>query len=464
MFKILRDIWKIPELRRRILWTLGMLAIFRLGFWIYLPGIDIQTFQRVSASEEGGPLDFVRFTSRITGGSFTPKLFSLGIMPYISASIIFSLLVKVFPRLEALSKEGEQGRRVINRYTRYATLLLCLVQGTFLVFQWGRSSPDGETLTMNPGFFIGFLQLTCITAGSLFLMWLGEKITEVGIGNGASLIIMAGIIADIPGALLFLWERIAQAEASQRAFEVTYAFLLFALFVAVVAAVVFITKGQRRIPIQQQRAVKGRRVYGGQRHYMPIKVNAAGVLPIIFASSLIMIPALLIQNLAYSGSSWFHAPLQFIAEAFQPGAFLNTFAYVGLIFFFTFFWTSLMFNPVEIAGNLKEYGNFIPGIRPGKRTAEYLEKIIKRITLAGATFLAGLALIPNLVANAIPGMQMVVTQFLGGTSILIVVGVALDLVEKIEAQLLMRQYEGFIRGSEGPRKGGGPEKRPVSSL
>jgi len=323
---------------------------------------------------------------------------------------------------------------------------------------------NSAAFTIDPGFFIGLNQLLCLTAGSLFLMWLGEKITEIGIGNGASLIIMTGIIADIPAALIAIYRRIDAAGEADRPFEVTYALLLFALFVAMVAAVVFITKGQRRIPIQQQRAVKGRRVYGGQRHYMPIKVNAAGVLPIIFASSVVMIPTLLLAQFAYSGDAWYNRFFAFIANAFAQGTFLNTLAYLGMIVFFTFFWTSLMFNPVEIATNLKEHGNFIPGIRPGKKTAEYLDKIIKRITLAGAAFLAALALIPTFIAQAIPGMSIVVTQFLGGTSILIVVGVALDLVEKIESQLLMRQYEGFMRGSEGPRKGGGPEKKPVPTV
>jgi len=459
MFKIIVDIWHIPELRRRILWTLGLIVVFRIGFWIYLPGIDVEAYTVSTASKSQGPLDFLLVTSRLTGGSFSPVLFSLGIMPYISASIIFSLLVKVFPRLEALSKEGEQGRRVISRYTRYATVVLCLVQGSFLVGSWGVSGTDSAPISPDAGFVMGTLQLLCLTAGSLFLMWLGEKITEVGIGNGASLIIMAGIISDIPAALGILIKRIWLATPDDRPFEITYGLMMFLLFFAVVAAVVFITKGQRRIPIQQQRAVKGRKVYGGQRHYMPIKVNAAGVLPIIFASSLIMIPTLLLSNIAFGGDSWFHGVMKFFANAFAYQQFLNTFANIAMIFFFTFFWTSLMFNPVEIAGNLKEYGNFIPGIRPGKRTAEYLDKILKRLTLAGATFLSLIWIVPQFVGSAVPGMGQLVTQFLGGTSILIVVGVALDLVEKIEAQLLMRQYEGFIRGSEGPRRGGGPEKR-----
>jgi preprotein translocase subunit SecY len=466
MFRILRDIWRIPELRRRILWTLGLLAIFRVGFWIYLPGIDIPAWLEQHKAQ-GGELDWLMYTSRLTGGSFTPFLFSLGIMPYISASIIFSLLVKVFPRLEALSKEGEQGRRVISRYTRYATVLLCIVQALFLIFGWMKPGAGGQSISSDHSFWMASLQLFCLTAGSLFVMWIGEKITEYGIGNGTSLLIMAGIIADVPAAIGTLLGNIFSAYRENPdyvPFQVTYALLIVGLFVGVVAAVVFITKGQRRIPVQQQRAVKGRRVYGGQRQYMPIKVNAAGVLPIIFASSLLMIPTLLLQNIAYGGATVFHRVLRVLADAFDDYGFLWIFSYVGLIVFFTFFWTSLYYNPVEIATNMKEYGSFIPGIRPGKRTAEYLDRIFKRVTLAGAAFLCGIALVPSVILRTVPGMSWVVTQFLGGTSILIVVGVCLDFVERIEAQLLVRQYEGFMRGGEGPRRGGGPEKKPVSSV
>ena len=464
MFRILRDIFKIPELRRRIFWTLGLLSIFRVGFWIYLPGIDIGVFRETAATDQGG-LDWLSYTSRLTGGSFTPVLFSLGIMPYISASIIFSLLVKVFPRLEALSKEGEAGRRQISKYTRYATVALCLVQATFLIYGWRTPNASGLSISSNTGFWMSALQVFCLTAGSMFVMWLGEKITEYGIGNGTSLLIMAGIISDIPGAIGFLLNGIIEAEADLRPFQVTYALLILGLFIAVVAAVVFITKGQRRIPVQQQRAVKGRRGYGGQRQYMPVKVNAAGVLPVIFASSLLMIPTLFLQNLAYGGSGGFYSFLRFVSDAFAPQGFLWVFCFIGLITFFTFFWTSLYYNPVEIAANMKEYGSFIPGIRPGKRTAEYLERIFKRLTCAGAVFLCLIAMVPNVIASTVPGMTYLVTQFLGGTGILIVVGVGLDLVEKIEAQLLVRQYEGFMRGGDGPRRGGGgPEKKPVSSV
>ena len=464
---VLIDIYKIPELRNRILWTLGLLGVFRFGFFVYLPGIDIGGYEKQLESDTDNPLDWLMYTSRLTGGSFTPVLFSLGIMPYISASIIFSLLVKVFPYLEALSKEGEAGRRQISKYTRYATVVLCIVQSLFLIWSWKSpipGDPNASSITLNPGFWICTLQLLCLTAGSMFVMWLGEKITEYGIGNGTSLLIMAGIISDVPRAIAFLLGKIISASGDDRPYEVTTCLLVFGLFVAIVAAVVFITKGQRRIPIQQQRAVKGRRVYGGQRQYMPVKVNAAGVLPVIFASSLLMIPTLFLSSVAFSGSNWFYGFLQILNNAFAQNGFLYVFCFIGMIIFFTYFWTSLYYNPVEIAGNMKEYGSFIPGIRPGRRTAEYLEKIFKRITLAGAVFLCVIALVPTVLAANIEGMNFIVTQFLGGTGILIVVGVSLDFVEKIEAQLLVRQYEGFMRGGDTPRGGsGGSDKKPVAT-
>lgn len=464
MFKIFRDILSIPDLRKRIGWTLFLLLVFRLGFFVYLPFIDITTFLATQETR-GGALDWLIYTSTLTGGRLnTPVLFSLGIMPYISASIIFSLMIKVFPRLEALSKEGEQGRRVINRYTRYMTVVLCLVQAVLLVRGW-QSQPTGDVppISTQTGVWAWMLQVLTLTAGSLLLMWIGEKITEIGIGNGTSLIIMIGIIADMPGQLGMLFRQISLADGDTLAFEVSKALVTLGLYVAVVAGVVFITKGQRRIPIQQQRAVKGRRVYGGQRQYMPIKVNAAGVLPIIFAQSIVVIPTSLLGALSYGQGTGnvFIRFLQIVSDAFRPGEFLYLLAYIGMIFFFTYFWTTIMFNPVEISNNMKEYGSFIPGIRPGKFTAEYLQKIIKRITVADAMFLTILALTPQVVSQSLE-IDPLVSYMLGGTGILIVVGVALDLVDKIEAQLLVRQYEGFMRGDEGPKRGGGgPERKSV---
>jgi|RhiMethySRZTD1v2_1073278.scaffolds.fasta_scaffold17092_9 preprotein translocase subunit SecY len=461
MLRILRDIWKIPDLRRRIFWTLGLLTIFRCGFFLYLPGVDVPSFLHTQQNK-GGALDWLIYTSALTGGNLqTPVLFALGIMPYISASIIFSLMIKVFPRLEALSKEGEAGRRQINKYTRYFTVILCLIQSYFLIHSW-QNQPVGSNFLAYTGFWPGLVQMLTLSVGSLTLMWLGEKITEIGIGNGTSLIIMVGIIADMPGQLARMGRQIQNAEWEQIPFEVSKGVILVLLYLAVVAGVVFITKGQRRIPIQQQRAVRGRRFYGGARSYMPIKVNAAGVLPIIFAQSLVVIPSSFLGWAAYRSDNFFFSFLKVLANALSRNGFLYIAAYIGLIFFFTYFWTTLMFNPVEIAGNLKEYGSFIPGIRPGRFTAEYLQRVIKRITIADAAFLTAIALTPQLVTSSLE-IDYQIAYMLGGTGILIVVGVALDLVDKIEAQLLVRQYEGFMRGGEGPKRGG-PEKKPVPSV
>lgn len=457
IIKIISDILKIPELRKRIFLTFALLFVFRIGFHIYLPGIDVESF-RASQNQDngGGMMDFIAWTSRLTGGMFDqPVLFSLGIMPYITASIIFSLLVKVFPRLEALSKEGEAGRRTINRYTRYATVLICVVQSILLVTQWwspvSAGGSDAGYIVTDPdsGFVLRFMQILCLTTGSVFLMWLGEKITEVGIGNGTSLLIMVGIIAAMPGALVDQVEGILRAPEDMKPILVVKGLILVALYLGVVAGVVFITKGQRRIPVQQQRSVRGRRVYGGQRSYMPFRVNPAGVLPIIFAQSLIVLPTSFMAMMAsQQGTPEFLRNIfGGISTALGFNTMLYFVAYVGMIVFFTYFWTSLMFNPVEIANNMKEYGSFIPGIRPGKRTAEYLERIMKRITLAGAAFLSIIALVPQIIHQAMD-VQMMVSSFLGGTGILIVVGVGLDLVDKIEAQLLVRQYEGFMRSGE----------------
>ncbi len=466
VFRIIRDIWKIPELKRRIFWTFLLLLVFRIGFHIYLPGIDVERFTAAAASKENrGVLDWITYASSLTGGQFdSPVVFSLGIMPYITASIIFSLLVKVFPRLDALSKEGEQGRKTINRYTRYATVLICIVQSLLLVNQW--SSPTGGQFVLTDPqstLLIPFLQILCLTTGSIFLMWLGEKITEVGIGNGTSLLIMVGIIAALPGAFTTQIQDVLKAPPDTKPFLVVKGLTLVALYFAVVAGVVFITKGQRRIPVQQQRSVRGRRVYGGQRSYMPFRVNPAGVLPIIFAQSLIVLPVGLLGYIAGNPSlpEWLRGFMNSMYAAFQGStSFMYVTTYVGMIIFFTYFWTSLMFNPVEIANNMKEYGSFIPGIRPGKRTAEYLEKVMKRITLAGAAFLAVIALVPQLISEGLK-VEYIVSSFLGGTGILIIVGVALDLVDKIEAQLLVRQYEGFMRGGEGPGRGGVKKPAPT---
>ncbi len=441
MFKAIANIIAIPDLRRRVAFTLMALAIYRIGFWIYLPGIRVDVIQDALADgpdSGGGILQFIGMTSMLTGGNLrNATVFSLGIMPYISASIIFSLMTKVFPRLEELQKEGESGRKVIARWTRYSTVLFCLLQG--ILVHTAINSPDflGNGVAVSEGgFVLGVLQVMVLTCGTLFLMWLGEKITENGIGNGISLMIMAGIVSYLPSSIPQFSAQWKLLGVDEKPFFVLKIASLLGLFFAIVAAVVYITKGQRRIPIQNARTVKGA---GSQRHYMPIRVNSAGVLPIIFAQSLLMVPSLGLAMIP--GAEAFAALL-------QAGTFWYLMLYVGMIGFFTYFWTSLYYNPVEIADNMKEHGSFVPGIRPGRKTAEYLQQVFARITLAGAVFLAVIALIPQLLSLGGSGASSV-TQMMGGTAILIVVGVALDLVDKIEAQLLARQYEGFVA----PRKG-----------
>jgi len=436
---VLKNILGIPELRKRLIFTIVMLGVYRIGFHVYLPGVNVDALKELmrSARESGGGLlDFVQMTSALTGGDLqNATVFSLGIMPYISASIIFSLLVKVFPRLEQLQKEGEAGRKAINRYTRYATVALCIVQGIFII-SFLTSTKGGRVPIADDNIYMNFLQLTVLTGGALFLMWLGEKITEYGIGNGISLLIMAGIIASMPAALLSLFKGFGSLAPEEQPFFVLRMLILTLLFFGIVAAVVFITKGQRRIPIQQARVTRGRRTLGGSKHYMPIKVNSSGVLPIIFAQSLLILPTGVLSLFLGADNRWL--------ALLSPNSFWYMVLYVLMIGFFTYFWTSLYFNPTEIANNMKEYGSFIPGIRPGRRTAEYLEQVIHRITLAGAVFLAFIALTPQVVSRTLE-VDYFISSFLGGTGILIVVGVALDLVDKIESQLLVRHYEGFVR-------------------
>ncbi len=440
MFKAIANIIAIPDLRRRVAFTLIALAIYRIGFFIYLPGIRLDVLEEALANQAdtSGFLAFLGMASRLTGGNLAnATVFSLGIMPYISASIIFSLMTKVFPRLEELQKEGESGRKVIARWTRYSTVLFCLLQGVIVVQAINSPTFLGNgTAVSEGGVALGVLQVLVLTCGTLFLMWLGEKITENGIGNGISLMIMAGIVAILPAVFSDFGSQWGTKGPDERPMFVLLLISLVVLFFGIVAAVVFITKGQRRIPIQNARTVKGS---GSQRHYMPIRINSAGVLPIIFAQSLLMVPGIALTFIPGATG---------IAALFAPGAFWYLILYVGMIGFFTYFWTSLYYNPVEIADNMKEYGSFIPGIRPGRRTAEYLQGVFSRITLAGAVFLATIALIPQVVSGSM-GVSFSASQMLGGTGILIVVGVALDLVDKVEAQLLARQYEGFTT----PRRG-----------
>jgi len=422
------NVFRVPELRKRIGMTLGLLFVYRLGFQVPLPGLNLEAIQaaadKVASSSFGGLFGIMNaFTGAGIGNAV---LFSLGVMPYISASIIFSLLVKVVPQLEALQKEGAAGQRKISQYTRLATIPICLVQAVFVL--WGVIyNPDFGLMPGGASPLYSITVVLALTAGTMFIMWLGEQITEHGIGNGISIIIMCGIISTMPSAM----ERtIAVAENPQQ-LVVT----LSAMWTATVLVVVYITRGQRRIPIHQAKLMRGRKVMGGSKHYLPLRVNQAGVMPIIFAGALFIVPNVLGSM---PGLEWF-------GQLFRQDSFVYLALYTALIFFFSFFWVRLMFQPAEIANNLKEHGSFIPGIRPGKATADYLNFVLNRVTLAGSAFLAIIAVVPTIVTSNLNVLPMV-AYFLGGTSILIVVGVALDMVDKLNSHLLMRNYEGFMKG------------------
>jgi preprotein translocase subunit SecY len=376
-------------------------------------------------------------------------------MPYISASIIFQLLANVIPSLERLRKEGEAGRKKLNQYTRMATVVICLFQGIVVVrglYRFG-VVPDYVTQSWFASAWFSFSNGFLMMAGTMFLMWVGEQIDEHGIGNGISMIIMVNILSRLPGQLFTLAQNIQQAQSQQNA--VLKILVLLGLFVGLVVAIIYITRGERRIPVQQAKHVRGPKVYGGQKHYLPLRVNQAGVMPLIFASALLQFPAIIagsaVQTLD-SDSLW-HGFFAFISDAVQPGQLSLTYVllYGLLIFFFSYFWTAIMFNPQEMSENLKDYGSFIPGIRPGKRTADYLEGIMNRVTMAGSFFLLSIALMPMIVAWVL-NIPLATASLYGGTSILIVVGVALDLMNRINQHLEMRRYSGFAAGAAGRRR------------
>ncbi len=464
MLQAFLNIFKIPELRKKLFFTLGMLVIYRVGFWIPLMGVDqaaLAAYFR-QATESGSAMgQLMTFISIFTGGNLGQStLFGLGIMPYISAAIIFQLLATVLPSLEQLQKEGPAGRQKIQEYTRYATVGLCLVQGAFVMRMMLTS--DGGSLvypqyTQGGGMFMFMLcGIVGLTAGTCFLMWLGEQIDKYGIGNGASLIITAGIISSIPGAIMWVVERFELQATGEDTGSIgpMKVLLLIGAFVFVVAGTVLITQGQRRIPVQQAKHTRGRKVYGGQRTYLPLRVNHGGVMPIIFASSLMMIPTMGVGYLASPGAMWSELGIiTFLSRTFQPGQYLYEIFYIAMIYFFAYFWTTVQFQPKEMSIQLRDSGSFIPGLRPGPRTAEYLETVMERITYVGAGFLAAIAVLPSLIQGQFE-IPFQVAAFLGGTGLLITVSVALDFVQRIEANLMMRNYQGFLSGGgtgKGPR-------------
>ncbi|MDO4573800.1 MAG: preprotein translocase subunit SecY [Planctomycetia bacterium] len=452
MFEKIRVIFTIPELRRKIFLTLLLLAIFRIGFHINLPMINSEVLEKAFQVQSESPLGNLLSQAEFFSASELRQItiFGLGIMPYISASIIFQLLASVWKPLEMLQKEGESGRKKINEYTRYATIVLCLFQSWFylIAMAHGAATGNGESIFLpqfcnDAGQLTLFWQFTAVftmTCGTAFLMWLGEQIDAYGIGNGISLLIMAGILARMPAPIIQLCNDISANGLSVggEGTSVVKLLVLVVLFVAVISGVVFITLGQRRIPSQSAKHVRGRRVYGGGRQYLPMRVNQAGVMPIIFASSLLMIPSWLFQG--FRGNS----VCNFLYEMFSHDSlFTYNLMYIALIFFFCYFWTAITFNPKDMADNLKNNGTIIRGHRPGKQTADYLEKVMVHITYVGAAFLALVAILPALLANALE-IRHDLASFYGGTGLLIAVSVAFDLVQKIDSHLVMRSYKGLL--------------------
>ncbi len=423
------NIFRVPELKKRIIFTALALIAYRIGSHIPTPGIDAHALSSFF-DQVGGTL--LGFFDLFSGGALRRlSVLALGIMPYISASIILQLLAVVFPPLEKLSKEGEQGRKKITQYTRYGTVLLSAIQAMGIAIGLeSMRSPTGEVVVPGPGWGFRLMTTITLTAGAICLMWLGEQITERGIGNGISLLIFAGIIVRVPEAIVNTWRLLSTGELKALAF-----LAILVLMVLVVAGVIVMTLGQRPIPVQYAKRVVGRRIYGGQSTHIPLRVNTAGVIPVIFAASIIVFPATIAQFFK-------HPWMQTVARALSPATAVYTLLYAIAIIFFTYFYTAIVFNPTDVADNMRKYGGFIPGIRPGARTAEFIEKVLDRITLVGAIYLAVISILPEFLITT-----MNVPFFFGGTSLLIVVGVALDTVQQVESHLLMRHYEGFLKKS-----------------
>jgi preprotein translocase subunit SecY len=437
------NIGKIPELRKRILFSLFILLVYRLGIFITIPGVNRVEMQNLIST--GGSGSFLGLFNMFSGGALEQlSLFALGIMPYVSSSIILQLLTVVIPALDRLNKEGEQGRRKINQYTRYGTILLSFVQ-SFFIATWleglgrgGAGFSGGEVVT-DPGWTFRLMTCLSLTTGTAFLMWLGEQITERGIGNGISLIIFAGIVADMPDAVTRL--------SSVKTVSTFNTIMLAGIVLGTIATICYFERAHRRIPVQYTKRMVGRKMYGGTQTHLPLKINVSGVIPPIFASSILMFPAQ-IANMV--NTPW----MQSLANALRPDDWRYMVVYITLIWFFTFFYTAVTFNPVDVAENLKKGGGFVPGIRPGKKTAEYIDRVLSRITCAGAAYLSAICILPSLLQQ-----KYQVPFYFGGTGLLIVVGVALDTVQQIESHLITRNYEGFT-GPKGPRIRGRTAARP----
>ena len=430
-----QNIFKIPELKKRILFTLALLIVYRIGVHVPVPGIDSIALSSFFKQAEGTIFGILNMFS---GGAFERlSVFALGIMPYISASIILQLLTVVIPHLEQLKKEGEQGRKKITQYTRYGTVVLSTIQGFGIsVGLESMSAPDGSPIVLLPGWAFRLMTVITLTAGTAFIMWLGEQITERGVGNGISLIIFAGIVVRLPVASVNTVRLLSTGEMGIFAI-----LILVILMIAVVGFIIFVEQGQRRIPVQYAKRVVGRRMYGGQSTHLPVKINTSGGIPPIFASSIIMFPATIGS---FVKVEW----IQSATAAMRPGTAVYELLFVGFIFFFCYFYTAVTFNPVDVADNMKKAGGYIPGIRPGKRTADYIDKVLTRITLGGAIYVSTVCVLPSILIT-----RFNVPFYFGGTALLIVVGVAIDTVAQMESHMISRHYEGFLKKGGGKMKG-----------
>ncbi len=419
-----QNIFKITELKNRIFFTLALLTVYRIGCHVPTPGINGEELSKFLTQQAGS---FMQFFDMFSGGALSRvTIFALGIMPYISASIIMQLLTVVIPAIGKLAKEGEAGRKKITRYTRYGTVVISAIQSFGIAA--GLESMSQGAFVQNPGWSFKLITMITLTSGTAFIMWLGEQITERGIGNGISLIIFAGIVARFPNAIISTVRLVQAGELS-----IFFVLFLIVMMVAVVAGIILMERGQRKIPVQYAKRVVGRKVYGGQSTHLPLKINTAGVIPPIFASSIIMFPATVAGFIAIP---W----VQSVAKQLSPGTIFHTILYVGMIFFFAYFYTAIVFNPVDIADNLKKYGGYVPGIRPGQKTSEYLYRVLTRLTFVGAIYLAIICVIPEILIT-----RFRVPFYFGGTSLLIAVGVALDTVSQVESHLVTRSYEGFLK-------------------
>jgi preprotein translocase subunit SecY len=427
-----QNIFKIPELKRRIIITFLLLAVYRIGVHVPTPGINADALASFFAQAKGTLFSLVDMFS---GGALERlSVFALGIMPYISASIILQLLTVVVPHLDRLSKEGEAGRKKITQYTRYGTVLLSVIQGFGIAVGLETMGQGGQQFVYSPGWSFRLMTVITLTAGTAFIMWLGEQITERGIGNGISLIIFAGIVARLPGAMGKTYQQVSLDQMSL--FKLM---ILGALMVAVIGAIVFVETGQRRLPVQYAKRIVGRRIYGGSSTHLPLKVNTSGVIPPIFASSILMFPLTIINFLPgeiKDAYPW----LERLVGSLGPGRWMYNILYVGFIIFFCYFYTAVTFNPVDVADNMKKFGGYIPGIRPGKRTADYIDRVLTRITLGGALYVSAVCVLPTFLIY-----RLGVPFYFGGTALLIVVGVALDTIQQVESHMLTRHYEGLMR-------------------